>query len=42
MEVYLSAITAGELNTCERENVVPVIERMQSVLAGMHGHLTRW
>lgn len=42
MEVYLSAISTDQLNTCKPESVVPVIERMQSVLADMHGHLTRW
>jgi hypothetical protein len=42
MEIYLSSINTDELNTCEPECVMPVIERMQSVLAGMQGHFTRW
>lgn len=42
MDVYLSGITSDQLNTCQSERVLPVIERMQSVLAGMHGHLKRW
>jgi len=42
MEVYLSAITTDQLNICQPESVIPVIERVQSVLAGMHGHLKRW
>lgn len=41
MDVYLSQVTHGQLNTCRRQCVLPVIERLQSVLAGMHGHLTR-
>ncbi len=42
MEVYLSGITTDKLNTCQPECVLPVIERLQSVLARMHGHLARW
>jgi len=42
MDVYLSGIATDQLNTCQPERVLPVIERIQSVLAGMHGHLTRW
>jgi ParB/RepB/Spo0J family partition protein len=42
MEVYLSDITLDKLNTCQREHVLPVIEQLQSVLADMRGHLTRW
>jgi ParB/RepB/Spo0J family partition protein len=41
MDVYLSAITTGQLNVCQPERVVPVIERIQSALAGMHGHFGR-
>jgi ParB/RepB/Spo0J family partition protein len=42
MDVYLSGITTDQLNTCQPEPVMPVIERIQSVLAGMHGHFKRW
>jgi hypothetical protein len=42
MEVYLSGITTDQLNACQPERVVPVIERIQSALADMHGHLKRW
>jgi hypothetical protein len=42
MDVYLSGITTDQLNACQPERVVPVIERIQSALAGMHGHLKRW
>jgi ParB/RepB/Spo0J family partition protein len=42
MEVYLSDITVAKLNTCRPERVVPVIERLQMVLAEMHGHFMRW
>ncbi|WP_172684223.1 ParB/RepB/Spo0J family partition protein [Desulfosarcina cetonica] len=42
MDVYLSGITTDQLNMCQPERVVPVIERIQSALAGMHGHLKRW
>jgi ParB/RepB/Spo0J family partition protein len=42
MDVYLSGITTNQLNACQSERVVPVIERIQSALAGMHGHLKRW
>jgi hypothetical protein len=42
MDVYLSAIATDQLNTCQSEHVLPVIERIQSALAGMHGHLKRW
>jgi hypothetical protein len=30
------------LNACQPERVVPVIERIQSALSDMHGHLKRW
>lgn len=42
MDVYLSAIATDQLNTCQPEHVLHVIERIQSALAGMHGHLKRW
>jgi len=42
MDVYLSAVTPGELNTCQAERVLPIIERMQSALADMRGHFMRW
>lgn len=42
MEVYLADITPGKLNTCQRESVLPAIERIQAALADMHGHLIRW
>jgi ParB/RepB/Spo0J family partition protein len=42
MDVYLSAITTDQLNTCQPARVSPVIERIQTVLAHMHGHLKRW
>jgi ParB/RepB/Spo0J family partition protein len=42
MDMYLSAITTDQLNTCQPEHIVPAIERIQSVLASMHGHLKRW
>jgi hypothetical protein len=41
MDVYLSAVTHGQLNTCQKQLVLPVIERLQSVLTGMRGHLMR-
>lgn len=41
MDVYLSAITHGQLNTCRPQCVLPVIERLQSTLSAMGGHLTR-
>lgn len=42
MDVYLSAVSVGELNTCPVNCVLPVIERLQSVLAKMREHLMRW
>jgi ParB/RepB/Spo0J family partition protein len=42
MDVYLSGITTDQLNTCQPARVLPAIERIQVVLAGMHGHLKRW
>lgn len=41
MDVYLSGITHGQLNTCRPQDVLAVIERLQSTLAGMRGHLVR-
>jgi ParB/RepB/Spo0J family partition protein len=41
MDVYLSAVTYGQLNTCQKQLVLPAIERLQSVLTGMRGHLMR-
>jgi len=42
MEVYLSAVSPGQLNTCTAGSVLPIIERLQSVLSGMREHLMRW
>jgi hypothetical protein len=42
MQVYLSDVTMEKLNMCQREQVLPVIERIQSVLTDMRGHLMRW
>lgn len=42
MDVYLSGITKDQLNTCQPARVLAVIERIQSALTGMHGHLMRW
>jgi ParB/RepB/Spo0J family partition protein len=42
MELYLSTLTPGRLNTCERQYVLPVIERLLSALAGMRGHFQQW
>ena len=42
MDVYLSTISTDQLNTCQPERVMPIIEQIQSALAGMHGHLKRW
>jgi ParB/RepB/Spo0J family partition protein len=42
MDVYLSAVSMGELNTCPADCVLPVIEHLQSVLANMREHLMRW
>lgn len=42
MDVYLSAVTPGELSTCQAECVLPVIERLQSALTKMRGHFMRW
>jgi ParB/RepB/Spo0J family partition protein len=41
MDVYLSSVTQGHLNTCKLPCVLSVIERLQSTLSGMRGHLTR-
>lgn len=41
MDVYLSAVSHGQLNTCQRPSLLPAIERLQSVLAGIRGHLMR-
>ena len=42
MDVYLSAVSVGQLNTCPADCVLPVIERLQSALAKMREHLMRW
>lgn len=42
VDVYLSAVTPGQLNTCPDKSVLPVIERIQSALADMHKHMMRW
>jgi hypothetical protein len=42
MDVYLSGVGPGQLNTCPADCVLPVIERLQSVLANMGEHLKRW
>jgi ParB/RepB/Spo0J family partition protein len=42
MDVYLSGIATDQLNACQPERVVPVIERIQSALTDMHGHFKRW
>lgn len=41
MDVYLSAVTHGQLNTCRDQCVLDVIGRLQTVLAGMREHLMR-
>jgi ParB/RepB/Spo0J family partition protein len=41
MDVYLSSVTHGQLNTCRPQCVLPHIESLQSTLSGMRGHLTR-
>jgi ParB/RepB/Spo0J family partition protein len=41
MDLYLSAVTQGQLSTCQRPFLLPAIERLQSVLAGIRGHLMR-
>ena len=41
MDVYLSGIATDQLNTCQPGRVLPVIERIQSALANMHGHFKR-
>ncbi len=42
MDVYLSAISPGQLNTCDADCVLPIIERLQSALSSMREHLVRW
>lgn len=43
MDVYLSAVNPGQLNTCAAERVLPIIERLQSALSNMREHfLMRW
>jgi hypothetical protein len=42
MELYLSALTPGQLNTCERQYVLPLIEGLLSALAGIRGHFEQW
>jgi hypothetical protein len=42
MELYLSTLTPGQLNTCERQHVLPVIERLLLALAGIRGHFEQW
>ena len=41
MDVYLSSVTHGQLNTCRPQCVLPHIESLQSTLSGMRRHLTR-
>lgn len=41
MDVYLSSVTHGQLNTCLAHCVLPHIERLESTLSAMRGHLTR-
>ena len=42
MDVYLSAVSVGQLNTCPADCVLSVIERLQSALTKMREHLMRW
>jgi ParB/RepB/Spo0J family partition protein len=42
MEVYLSAVNPGQLNTCAADCVLPIIERLQSALSDVREHLMRW
>lgn len=42
MEVYLSGIITDQLNTCRKEHILPVIERIQSRLMRIQEHLNRW
>jgi ParB/RepB/Spo0J family partition protein len=42
MDVYLSALTPGQLNTCAADGVLPIIERVQSALSNVREHLMRW
>ena len=42
MDVYLSAVNPGQLNTCTPDSVLPIIERLQSALSNMREHLMRW
>ena len=42
MDVYLSAISPGQLNTCVADGVLPTIERLQSALSDIREHLMRW
>ena len=42
MDVYLSAVSVGQLNTCPADGVLPIIERLQSALGKMREHLMRW
>ena len=42
MDVYLSAATPGQLDTCQPERLLPVIEHLQSALADIHEHFMRW
>lgn len=42
MDVYLSAVSPGHLNTCDAGRVLPVIEHLQSALTAIREHLMRW
>lgn len=42
MDLYLSAVSLGQLNTCPADCVLPLIERLQSALGKMREHLMRW
>lgn len=41
MDVFLSALSPGQLNTCDADRVLPIIERLQSVLSDIREHLMR-
>jgi ParB/RepB/Spo0J family partition protein len=42
MDVYLSSVSPGQLNTCDADRVLPIVERLQSVLSDIREHLMRW
>jgi hypothetical protein len=42
MDVYLSAVSPGQLNTCDAARVLPTVEHLLSVLSGIQDHLKRW